>query len=134
MDDIFVAQVMSSELVTVSPDTLVEDAARTLQSRGIGSLLVLDGDDELVGILTTTDFVDIVAESKPKAQTTVGRYMTEDLITVDAGTPLSAAADTMVEHGLHHLPVVEAEDGLVGIVTTTDVADYLSRADARTHA
>lgn len=134
MDDIFVAQVMSTDLVTVSRDTLVEDAARTLQSKGVGSLLVLDDADELVGILTTTDFVDIVAESKPKAQTTVGRYMTEDLITVDAGTPLSEAADVMVEHGLHHLPVVEEEDGLVGIVTTTDVADYLSRADARTHA
>lgn len=124
MDDVFVAALMSTELVTVSPDTYVEDAARTIQEHEIGSLLVVE-DGDLVGILTTTDFVDIVAASKPKAETTVERYMTRDPITMSAGTPIQEAADEMVDRGFHHLPVADDDEGLIGIVTTTDLAEYV---------
>ncbi|MFB6126853.1 MAG: CBS domain-containing protein [Halolamina sp.] len=120
---------MSDELVTVDPDTLVEDAADALRSNGVGSVLVVD-DGGFVGILTTTDFVEIVAESRPKARTTVERYMSTDLVAVDPATPLAEAADPMVDRGLHHLPVVDDDEGLLGIVSTSDLASYLSRTDA----
>jgi len=126
MDDIFVARLMSTDLETVGPDTLVEDAARQMQTNSIGSLVVVDADNQLVGILTTTDFVDIVARSKPKAETTVERYMTTDVVTTTAQTPIQAAADTMLEHGIHHLPVVDEKEGVIGMLSTTDLAAYLS--------
>jgi CBS domain-containing protein len=126
MDDIFVARLMNSDLQTVGPDTLVEDAARQMQEQGIGSLVVVDDEGRLVGILTTTDFVDIVARSKPKAQTTVERYMTTDVITTGAQTSIQAAADVMLDHGFHHLPVVDEEGGVIGMISTTDLAAYLS--------
>jgi len=126
MDDIFVARLMSTDLETVGPDTLVEDAARQMQTNRIGSLVVVDADNQLVGILTTTDFVDIVARSKPKAETTVERYMTTDVVTTTAQTPIQTAADTMLEHSIHHLPVVDEEEGVIGMLSTTDLAAYLS--------
>ena len=126
MDDIFVARLMSTDLETVGPDTLVEDAASQMQTNSIGSLVVVDADNQLVGILTTTDFVDIVARSKPKAETTVERYMTTDVVTTTAQTPIQAAADTMLEHGIHHLPVVDEKEGVIGMLSTTDLAAYLS--------
>ena len=124
MDDIFVARLMTTDLQTVGPDTLVEDAAERMQTHGIGSLVVVDG--QLMGILTTTDFVDIVARSKPKAETTVERYMTTDVVTTHAQASIREAADAMMEHGFHHLPVVDEEGGVIGMVTTTDLAAYLS--------
>ncbi|MFC7238390.1 CBS domain-containing protein [Saliphagus sp. GCM10025317] len=126
MDDIFVARLMSSDLVTVAPDTLVEDAGQTILENGISSLVVVDDDGRLEGILTTTDFVTIVAESYPKAETTVERYMTTDVVTVSPQQPITEVANVMLEHGVHHLPVVDEDEGVVGIVTTTDLAGYLT--------
>ncbi|WP_123533760.1 CBS domain-containing protein [Halosimplex salinum] len=130
MEDIFVARLMTSGVQSVGPDTLVEDAAELMRSHGIGSLVVTDDDNRLVGILTTTDFVDIVAKSKPKADTTVERYMTTDVVTTTAQASIVEVADTMMEHGFHHVPVVDDEEGVIGMISTTDLASYISTAEA----
>ncbi|OVE84717.1 CBS domain-containing protein [Natronolimnobius baerhuensis] len=127
MEDIFVARVMSASLETVTSDTLVEDAGQVMLEKDIGSVVVIAEDNELEGILTTTDFVDIVAQSHPKAETTVERYMTEDVVTVSAQDSIRDAADLMVEHGFKHLPVVDEDEGVIGMITTTDLASYVSR-------
>ena len=130
MDDIFVARLMTSDLVTVTPDTLVEEAGQTILEHEISSLVVVDEDNHLEGILTTTDFVTIVAESFPKAETTVSRYMTTDVVTISPQDPIVDAAELMLETGVHHLPVVDNSDEVVGIVTTTDLAGYLTTLSA----
>jgi CBS domain-containing protein len=127
IDDVFVAQLMSTNLHTVGPDTLVADAAAVLLDHDISSALVVE-DDRLVGILTTTDFVDIVAKSQPKSQTTVERYMTPDPVTADAQDPVPAVAATMIERGFHHVPVVDG-DTPIGMITTSDLAAYISGTD-----
>ena len=126
MDDVFVGQLMSATLYTATADTLVEDAARTMLDNEIGSIMVVDEDNQLEGILTTTDYVRIVAERRPKDETPVSAYMSTDVITATAQDPIREAADTMVDEGFHHLPVVSDEDGVIGIVTTSDLAAYLS--------
>ena len=126
MDDIFVGRLMSTDLHTESPDTIVEDAAQVLLENDVGSVLVVDDEGGLEGILTRTDFVEIVAKSQPKAQTTVSKYMTDDVITTDAGASIRDVADVMMEHGFHHVPVVDEDDRVVGMLTTTDLAAYLS--------
>lgn len=126
MDDIFVGRLMSSDLHTVSPDTLVEEAANVMLEEGIGSVMVVDEHNDLQGILTTTDFVGIVAASSPKAETTVAKYMSTDVITTTVQDPITEVADTMLEHGFHHMPVVSDSDGVIGIITTADLTSYLS--------
>ncbi|WP_435195966.1 CBS domain-containing protein [Natronomonas sp. EA1] len=130
MDDIFVARIMSTDLHTVSPDTLVEDAASVMLDNEIGSVVVTDDDGHVVGILTTTDFVRIVALSQPKAQTTVERYMSTDVVTAGAQDSIRDVADTMVAEGFHHMPVVDPTEGLIGMVTTTDLAAYLADVES----
>jgi CBS domain-containing protein len=126
MDDIFVARLMSSGTISVSPDTLVEDAAKKLLDKQIGSLVVVDGTNQLRGILTSTDFVRIVRDSKPKAKTTVERYMTDQVVTVEAQDSIRDAADKMITYNIHHLPVVDDEEGVIGMLSTTDLTAYLS--------
>ena len=126
MDDIFVGRLMSTDLHTVGPDTLVEDAASVMLDSEIGSVIVADGDDRLQGILTTTDFVGIVAKSQPKAETTVSEYMSTEVITATAQDPIRDVADSMVEHGFHHVPVVSDEDGVIGMITSSDLTAYIS--------
>jgi len=129
IEDVFVARLMSTDLHTVTPDTLVEDAAAVLLENDISSVLVVDEDGGLVGILTSTDFVDIVAKSQPKAETTVKRYMTADPITAGAQDDVSAVAATMLEHGFHHVPIVDG-DTPIGIITTSDFAAYVSSPES----
>ena len=126
MDDIFVGGLMSRDRHTVSPDTLVEEAGNVMLEEGIGSVVVVDGNNDLQGILTTTDFVGIVAASSPKAETTVAKYMSTDVITTTVQDPITDVAETMLEHGFHHMPVVSDTDGVIGIITTADLASYLS--------
>ncbi|MDB2264396.1 CBS domain-containing protein [Halorubrum ezzemoulense] len=129
IEDVFVARLMSTDLHTVTPDTLVEDAAAVLLENDISSVLVVDDDGDLVGILTSTDFVDIVAKSQPKAETTVERYMTRDPITTGAQDDVSAVAATMLERGFHHVPVVDGKTP-IGIITTSDFAAYVSSPES----
>lgn len=117
---------MSDSIHTVTPDTLVEDAAELMLDNSIGSVVVVDEHGHLEGILTNTDFVTIVAKSKPKAQTTVERYMTTDVVTTGAQDSIRDVADAMLEHGFHHMPVVDEEDNVIGMITTTDLASYIS--------
>ena len=126
MDDIFVAQLMTTDLQTVTTDTYVEEAAELMLEKDIGSVIIVDDEGGLAGILTTTDFVDIVANQHPKDQTPVTEYMTTEVVTANGGESIRDAADRMITYGIHHLPVVDEGEGVIGIVTTTDLAAYLS--------
>lgn len=132
MEDIFVARLMSSDVYTVSPDTLVEEAASAMLDREIGSVVVVNETNAICGILTATDFVRIVSERKPKDQTPVSRYMTEDVISGDAQDTVHEIAELMTEHGFQHVPIVDDTEGVIGMITTTDLTAYLSRTDQPT--
>jgi len=129
MTDIFVGRLMSSPVESVHPDTPVQAAATTLLDRDIGSVVVVE-DGELRGILTTTDFVQITADGDSAAGSTVSDYMTTDVVTVTANATIMTVADIMVEHGFHHVPVVDDETGVIGMVTTADLTAYLSHLDS----
>jgi CBS domain-containing protein len=134
MDDIFVARIMSTDLLTVAPDTLVEETAERMLEAGVGSVLVVGPDNDLQGILTSTDFVRIVANQKPKDETPVSAYMSTDPVTTSAQATVTEAADAMVERGIHHLPVVDDAAGVIGIVTTTDLAAYVAGIEGEVQA
>ncbi|MFT4945963.1 MAG: CBS domain-containing protein [Natronomonas sp.] len=126
MEDIFIGRLMSSDVVTVTPGTSVEEAAELLRSNNIGSVVVVDENDKLRGILTSTDFVHIVAENDPKDESSVMDYMTTDVITVDAQDSVQDAANQLITYNIHHLPVVDKDDHVIGMLSTTDLAAYLS--------
>jgi CBS domain-containing protein len=128
MEDIFVGRIMSSPITMVPPETTVREAARLMRDNDIGSVIVVDDDDELCGILTSTDFVDAVADDRSMAETPVTEFMTEDVITTTANEEIRDIADLLVEHGFHHVPVVE-EGTVIGIVTTSDLTAYLSHVE-----
>jgi len=124
MDDVFVGSLMSSPVYTVRPDTAVRVVGETMLDRGIGSAIVVDGEGRLEGILTATDFVRLVA-GPDDAEATVADVMSTDLVTVTADEHIQTAANLVIEHGFHHLPVVDGET-VIGVITTTDLTAYIS--------
>ncbi|WP_435180889.1 CBS domain-containing protein [Halorussus sp. AFM4] len=126
MEDIFVGRLMSSPVETVAPDTAAHVAAETMIDEGIGSVVVTDDDGRLLGILTATDFVQIAAEQRWATDATVETYMSTDVTTTTVNAEVRDVADLMIEEGFHHVPVVDEEEGVVGIITTTDITAYMS--------
>ena len=129
MEDIFVGRLMSTGIITVAPESPVEDAAEILLEENIGSVVAVDGDNQPKGILTSTDFVRIVAEDDVDEQATVSEYMTEDLVTVSVQDEIREAADKMITYHIHHLPVVDDVEGVIGMLSTTDLTAYFSEVE-----
>lgn len=120
---ITVREIMQSPVETVTHSTTVREAAGTLKEKQIGSLIVCDG-DEPVGIITDVDITTLVSEGLDPASTTVEAIMSQPLYTIDSGELIEAAATRMREHRIKRLPVVE-DGALVGVVTTTDLSNYI---------
>jgi CBS domain-containing protein len=126
MEDIFVGRLMSAPVETVRPNTPLDEAAAQLLEHNIGSVVVVDEDGHLKGILTATDFVRLAANDAVASEATVAEYMSTDVVTTTANHPITSVADTMIDNRFHHVPVVDEEEGVIGIITTTDLTAYVS--------
>ncbi len=119
-----VSEVMRTPVETIGPDETVRAAARRLAERAIGSLVVCEG-DEPVGIVTDVDVTGLVAAGGDPEATPVAEIMTSPLVTTTADATIEAAASTLRAKNIKRLPVVDATGELVGIVTNTDLANFL---------
>ena len=126
MNDVFVGRLMSSPVHTVSPETTIQSAAAMMVENDISSVVVVDDRNRLRGILTSTDLLQIAAENRRSTDTMVESYMSLDVVTTTVNESIRDVADTIIENGFHHVPVVDAEDGVIGMITTTDFTSYLS--------
>ena len=144
-----VRDLMTTEVLTVAPDTPLKDAAALLCEHGISGLPVCDQEGRVLGIVSEEDILFkqqgtcdprggalswLVDGSRPQASVkasarTAGEAMTAPAVTITPERPAAAAARMMLDHGVHRLPVVR--DGeLVGIVTRADLVRAFTRSDA----
>jgi len=128
MIEVDTEQIMTDDLITVRPGHSLAEAAETMTDADIKSVVVSDDEDRPIGILTSTDFMQVAAEGREPGEHTVAESMTRDIVTATPETPIREAADLMIDNTISHLPVVRDDGRVVGIVTTTDVSAYVSRA------
>ena len=109
-----------ASVISVPPGALVLEAARLMNERGTGSVLVMEG-PRLVGIFTERDVLRrVVASGRDPLTTAVREVMTTDLLTCDSDTPLEQCAATMSGRRIRHLPVVD-HDQVAGVMTSGDL-------------
>jgi CBS domain-containing protein len=115
------------------PDASVMDAARHMRDRGVGAVLVTEGDANLVGIFTGRDAVTrVLAAGKPPAATSLREVMTADPETMRPIDNAIAALRLMQDARCRHLPIVD-EGTVVGIVSRGDFRGMeLDRLDEET--
>lgn len=113
-----VATEMSRDLLTIDPQARLRDAAQRMVERGVGAVLILEG-DRLVGILTERDMLKAVAAG-PDEKAGVSDWMTRVPETIEPSDSTEHAAALMIHGGFRHLPVVE-EGRVVGIVSIRDL-------------
>jgi CBS domain-containing protein len=149
-----VRDVMTTDVVTVSPDTTFGEIVEQLLDRGISGVPVVDRDDTLVGLVTEADLVskeaygperrrplglvlDYLRDRDPawvrKASGTTARdLMTQVVTTASPDDELRVVARVLLESGYRRLPVVRADGRLAGIISRRDLlASVYGRPPAR---
>lgn len=115
---------MSSPVTVVDPDSSVTYALTLMRRRNIHSVLVLleEEHQSRYGIVTTTDIRDkIIANDRNPAETTVREIMTIPVLIARPDWTLKECSIHMQEKGIHHMPVADADNNLVGLISATDL-------------
>jgi acetoin utilization protein AcuB len=120
---------MAREVATLSPEETAGEALALCRQRRIRHLPVVE-DGRLVGIVSDRDLRSATpalgdqARAAALAEIRVGEVMARDVVTARPDDPIDGAANAMRERRINCLPVLE-EDGLVGILTSSDVMEAL---------
>lgn len=132
----FVRMWMTTDVVTVTPETPILEAQDIMRKRGVRRLPVVNKRGKLLGIVTKSDILEASPSDATTlsiwelnyllARTTVEQIMVkaEDLITVSPNDPIERAALLMRKHKVGGLPVVEGNQ-LAGIITESDIFEVL---------
>jgi CBS domain-containing protein len=113
-----------SDVTTTDPTATLESGIRILAERGIGALVVLGADHQVIGILSERDIVRALAERGAAALTEpLAQVMTRKISTCTQSESVNSIMEQMTAGKFRHVPVVEQER-LVGIVSIGDVVKH----------
>lgn len=115
-----IERIMTKKVFVAMPDDPLVNVADFMRRNNIGSIAVINAEGKLVGILTERDIVRAVSEGRLDAK--VKDYMTSEVIGVKKETSEWEAAEVMLERGFRHLPVVDDNNKVIGIVSIRDIA------------
>ena len=122
-DELKCLDIMSTPPVTASPNETAQQAARKMVEKRIGSLIVVDENGSLLGIVTKTDLVrEVVAPGRDPGKVMLQDVMTKNPYYVTTESPVREAADIMGSYGVGHLPVIDPESQkVVGVISMRDI-------------
>ena len=118
-----------SAVHTIAPETTVLDAVGRMNEKGVGALLVTDG-DQPVGMFTERDVLRRVVDvRRDPSSTKVAEVMSRELVVVHPEVTVEEAMAIMTERRCRHLPVIQ-DDDIVGMVSIGDLSRWMSRRQA----
>jgi len=122
-----VAVIRSTPVLTITPDTSVRDALALMSEHDIASLVVVD-QERPVGIVSERDVLTRIAEDYPRlADAPIRQIMTEDPVVVyETDTP-ARVLNCMASGAFRHLPVVDIDGKLKGVIGARRVIAYLEQ-------
>ena len=129
-----VSKIMSTELITVNLTNNLVEAEKLFNENSIRHIPVVSGDD-IIGMLSLTDllrvsFVDTYGSDESDVDTAVynmlsiEQVMVKNIVSVSSTQTIKEVVEVLAKNEFHALPVVD-QGKLVGIVTTTDLLNYL---------
>lgn len=109
-------------VVTISPKAAIGEAAKLLAGHRIGAVIAVEDNGKIAGILSERDIVRGLSHSDGVCTTaTVADLMTANVLTCHEDDSTESLMKTMTERRIRHLPVIDAEGKLCGMVTIGDV-------------
>lgn len=126
------SDVMTKNPVACLPEDAVTRAAQLMKSVDVGSIPVIESKhtNKLVGIVTDRDLaLRVVADDRTADSVKVGDVMTREVVTCRTDDNIEMAVEAMAQNQLRRIPVVDANQKLVGIISQADVATRVDQAD-----
>jgi len=120
---------MTDDVVTIKPESSIQDAIELLLLQRISGLPVTDPEGQLIGIVTEFALLAIAYDDRVR-QDTIAQHMTTDVFTVDPTEPVNKVADLCLVHRVRRVPVVE-NGRLIGLISRRDVLKALYEAQAQ---
>ncbi len=123
---------MTTDVITVSTETGIRDAARLMFRNRVSGLPVTSPDGALIGIITEADFLRLEVERQEGATDlgeTVGEVMSAGVVTTGPETEVYDAAKMMTFQDIKRLPVVDDDSRLLGIISRADIVSVFTRPD-----
>ena len=118
-------QLMSRDVLTLRPDTRVDDAWRQLAARGLGQAPVLDKTLKLVGLVSVQDLLMVINVEGDTVRDILSRsvadVMISPVVSTDPITDIRRVTRVLLDYQLSGLPVVNEQAELVGILTRSDI-------------
>jgi tRNA nucleotidyltransferase (CCA-adding enzyme) len=122
-----VRDIMNSRVVSIRPETSLEEAVHILTEAHVGGAPVVSDDGEILGVISELSLIDVVFDRGAR-EAPVSRYMSRDVQVVHPDESLSRAAQLFALYSFRRLPVVDGNK-LVGITTRRDLMNYSLRTD-----
>jgi CBS domain-containing protein len=119
-----VSAIMSCDVFCAREDLELTALAQLLEERALGGLPVVDGHGRPIGVISRTDLVPLREGAR-----VVGDVMSRLVFSLPEQASIAEAAALMALEHVHRLPIVGADDVLVGLVSSHDVVAWLARAD-----
>jgi CBS domain-containing protein len=120
-----VHKIMQKDLVTVSTDATIRDAALRMKYEDVGSVLIVDENDRVEGIVTDRDIALAVgADHKDPEISCLYEIMSNELITIPHDADIDEAIRIMNSENVRRLPVCD-NGKLVGLLSSADIAHEL---------
>jgi CBS domain-containing protein len=148
---LYARDIMTTKVLTVSPETSISDLSKTLENRNIGGLPVVDKAGRLVGVITQSDLVErardlelppainildlhiylqipshLIQRVEKMLGTTVGDCMSPNPVTVAPDTPVSQIAALMAKQKVHTIPVLDGGK-IVGVIGKMDLVRAMAQ-------
>ncbi len=110
-----------ADVVTIGPEQTIRDALAILAKHNFGALVVVDAHNKPIGIISERDIVRLAAKNENLFDTPINQVMTKNVITGVRQDELKSVAITMTEDRIRHLPVVNSQGILIGIISIGDI-------------
>ncbi len=127
-----VVDLMTTEVIAVSRDTGLREAARLMFRNRVSGLPITEPDGTLIGIITEADFLRLEVERQEGARdqaVTVGEVMSIGVVTVRPEMEIYEAAKIMAVQEVKRLPVVDDDNRLLGVISRADIVSIFTRPD-----
>ncbi|QDT86142.1 CBS domain-containing protein [Gimesia chilikensis] len=119
-------RICTREVDLVDQNESVQVAAERMNSRNVGTLIVLDEESHPIGMLTDRDLaLRVVGKGRDAIETTIADIMTRFPCSISEDTSIEAALTKMRSGGFRRLPVVDQEGKLIGVLTLDDILELL---------
>jgi CBS domain-containing protein len=115
---VLVKNIKSKPLIIASPNDAISDVAKRLVQNNVNHLPVVDGDQKLLGIVTSWDIANAVAKGKTRLK----EVMTKKVVIAREDEPVDIIARRIDKHEISGLPIIDKNNRVKGMITAEDIS------------